>query len=58
MIAATRFLDCDHAAGHRRHDRGFAARHPPPGVRGWQPGHRWDFVRDTRFKCYNTVCFF
>src|SRR6516225_101864 len=39
LIAPIRLLECDDAVGHRRHDRGFAARHPPPGVRGWQLDH-------------------
>jgi len=34
FIAATRLLDCDHAARHCRHDGGFAAGHPPPRVLG------------------------
>src|SRR6516162_3753957 len=39
LIAATRFLECDHSAGHGRHDRSLAASHPPC-VRGWQFGDR------------------
>jgi hypothetical protein len=34
LISATRLLECDRASGNRCHDRGFAASHPPPGVRG------------------------
>jgi len=33
LIAVTRLLDCDHAARHRYHDRGFATSDPPSGVR-------------------------
>jgi hypothetical protein len=43
LIATTRLFECDHSAGHCRHDRGFAASHPPC-VRGWQFGHRWNFM--------------
>jgi len=40
LIAPARILDWDHAAGHRRHDRGFAASYPPPSVWWRQLDHK------------------
>jgi hypothetical protein len=34
LIAATRLLECDYAAGHRRHDRGFCGEPPTSGSSG------------------------
>src|SRR6516165_8316294 len=50
VIAPTRILDCDYAAGHRRHDCSFAAGHPPQGARGRQLDHGCDLTRATALR--------
>jgi len=55
LIAATRLLECDYAAGHRCHDRGFAASLPPPGLRGWELGS-WTGFGPLPANLYSVPC--